>query len=321
MSAAAGWVVSLSLVAGTVAPLAQDRPQPFRSGTQLVTIDVSVLRRNAPVAGLTARDFVLLDNGVPQAIELQGVDGVPIDVSLVFDRSASSQATIGSRFEADLAKIALMLRPIDRLRVIAFATGVREVLPMQPVKDVRLAGLPDLAPAPVAAEARRPGLPSRGLLDFRYDPALRRWSLFDALLLAAARPPEAGRRHVVVAFAVGQNTGSVLLDGPLFRTVISRADALLHVGLWDRGGYTRDGLGLKYWRLALSGAAADTGGAIHDVNDTVKAFKKILEDFRRRYILRYTVTGVPTGGWHTVEVRTPKFPTFVIRARKGYLGR
>ena len=53
------------LVAATLAL----QPPPFHTGVEVVTVDVSVTRADAPVAGLTADDFVVTDNGVRQRID------------------------------------------------------------------------------------------------------------------------------------------------------------------------------------------------------------------------------------------------------------
>lgn len=103
----------------------------FRADTYGVTIDVSVRRRSAPVPGLAALDFELLDNGVKQAVEIQGNDAIPLDVSLVLDHTRRFHVALGRGLASDLAKTALSLRPIDRFRAITFATEVREVFPMQ----------------------------------------------------------------------------------------------------------------------------------------------------------------------------------------------
>ena len=58
-------VIAAILAAQVAAP-----PQTtFRSGVEVVELDVSVMRGGAPVAGLTARDFALTDNGVPQDLQ------------------------------------------------------------------------------------------------------------------------------------------------------------------------------------------------------------------------------------------------------------
>ncbi|HEX6217570.1 MAG TPA: hypothetical protein VFZ38_22210, partial [Vicinamibacterales bacterium] len=52
----------------------------FRARTDLVAISASVKRGNAPVANLTARDFRVTDNGVPQSIDVVTIESVPLDV-------------------------------------------------------------------------------------------------------------------------------------------------------------------------------------------------------------------------------------------------
>ena len=59
----------------------------FRSGTDLVSVDVIVRVAGDAVGGLTASDFALRDNGVPQRIESTEATAVPVDVSLVVDVS------------------------------------------------------------------------------------------------------------------------------------------------------------------------------------------------------------------------------------------
>jgi VWFA-related protein len=65
------------VVGGTVALAGQDR-QTFRSGVDLIQLDVSVLDRDRrPVRGLTAADFTLLEDGKPQRIVAFNAIDVP----------------------------------------------------------------------------------------------------------------------------------------------------------------------------------------------------------------------------------------------------
>ena len=61
-------LLSATVAAGQQTPVRSD--QRFRSGVEVVTLDVSVLGRDRrPVRGLTAADFVVIEDGVEQAIE------------------------------------------------------------------------------------------------------------------------------------------------------------------------------------------------------------------------------------------------------------
>ena len=72
----------------------------------------------------------------------------------------------------------------------------------------------------------------------------------------------------------------------------------------------------------LEELASLTGGRQYEVErnqELSSTFKEILDEFRFRYLLTYTPTNVPKGGWHKLEVRVNK-PGTRIRARPGYQG-
>ncbi len=66
--------------------------------------------------------------------------------------------------------------------------------------------------------------------------------------------------------------------------------------------------------------AEETGGEllyVTSTRDLPAAFARIVGDFKSRYLLSFTPTGVPAGGWHPLEVKL-KGRTGTIRARPGY---
>jgi VWFA-related protein len=65
-----------------------------------------------------------------------------------------------------------------------------------------------------------------------------------------------------------------------------------------------------------------TGGQLMPIAssaDLRATFQKILQDFRSRYILAYSPTGVPSGGFHLLDVRV-KRRGLSVKARPGYVG-
>ena len=65
-----------------------------------------------------------------------------------------------------------------------------------------------------------------------------------------------------------------------------------------------------------------TGGHILQVksgDELTAAFQKIVEDFRNRYILAFSPSGVSPEGFHTLDVRV-KRPGASVKARPGYTG-
>src|SRR5580765_5601732 len=83
--------VIAALLAAQVASVPQTT---FRSGVEVVELDVSVTRGGVPVAGLTARDFALTDNGAAQEVASVTLEKLPLSVTMVLD---TSQSVAGER--------------------------------------------------------------------------------------------------------------------------------------------------------------------------------------------------------------------------------
>ena len=73
--------------------LAQAQPPRFRSGIDLVTVDVLVTDGTRAVTGLAADDFEVRDSGVVQTIDSISVDTVPVSMLLALDISNSVEGT------------------------------------------------------------------------------------------------------------------------------------------------------------------------------------------------------------------------------------
>jgi hypothetical protein len=286
----------LAAIGFCLAVVGQDQPR-FRAGVDVVAVHVSVRSGGRPVTGLTAGDFEVFDNRVRQQIDDVAVEHLPIDATLVVDVSnaaiASGQAPA---LMADLKGVAALLDPADRLRMLADGTYIVESVPS------RSLGAPWSVDALPSGGGAAPG---------------------DAVALALMRPTPPDRRHLVVAFTVGASYFNVLDDEVLPR-LAEQSDAVLHVvggPIWT-GGKVNVGRQQKSVRLLPLEEAADrTGGATHaSGRGLLEAFKEIVGDFRRSYLLRYTPRGVPLGGWHDIEVRLvkPGSAKYTMRARKGY---
>ncbi len=65
--------------------------QVYSSKTVGVRVDALVTLNGAPVGGLRAADFEILDNGVPQRLESIDFGDMPVSVVLAFDASASTR--------------------------------------------------------------------------------------------------------------------------------------------------------------------------------------------------------------------------------------
>jgi VWFA-related protein len=302
-----------------------DAQQVFRSNVEAVTIQVSVRSGNRPVAGLTAADFELRDNGIPQQIAVVSSETLPIDVTLLLDLSASVDGPRLQRLKTAVADTASLLFHGDRIRLVAVSQTIHEVFGFR---------------------AGNAGIPLDGLT------AEGATSLYDGLAAAMMRPSEAGRRQLIVAFTDGHDSTSII-DWSTAGAIARLTDAVVDIvvpsaappqdpgvprlaqrsGSLDSlpGANVRSGSpGRDGWPLddpalpALSALTGPTAGQVFVLpeNDSIsRAFKGMLEDFRRSYVLQYTPRSVDAPGWHEVSVRIVKHDKYQIRSRKGYLGR
>ena len=311
-------------------------PQVFRANTDLVVVDVSVRDGDRPVTGLRVDDFVLTDNDVRQRIESIEATAVPIDLTVVVDLSGNTRSRWNERksagkviegVEAEIARVTALLRAEDRLRVLAVDRNVQQLVELTPVVSV----------APVQ-RVEFDGLAA----------------LYDTLAAALLQPVQPARRHVVIASTRGHdNISSIGAD--VVRTIAGRSDALLHVVAMETAldnedalsAFQCEGMGYcwptrRFWvpfqrrlfgprpihallrdGVALAEAARKTGGDLHKTRAFSEAtlagtFKKVFEDFRNSYVLRYSPRGVSRAGWHSIDVKVAASRGYTVAARKGY---
>ncbi|HEV8211630.1 MAG TPA: VWA domain-containing protein [Vicinamibacterales bacterium] len=270
------------IVAAVVAAQAVTPPQTtFRSGVEIVELDVSVMRGGAPVAGLTARDFALTDNGVPQDVESVTLERLPLSVTLVLD---SSQSVAGDRLRHLVQAgegLTAALRQDDRAALITFSHMVDLRVPMTgDFQSIRTA---------------------LGTMTGSGATSLR-----DAVQLALQLQPRDRSRPLMLLFTDGHDTASWLTEdavvdsarrsGVVIHAVRVESDALLDRLTQVSGGRT--------WS-----ATSD--------RQLQELFTRALDEMRARYLLTYTPRGVRQPGWHELKVRL-KNGGGDVTARRGY---
>ena len=256
-------------------------------------------------------DFRLTDNGVPQTVDVDVVEAMPIDVSLVLDASESVRGALLDRLKAAVTDTARALTPRDRLRLIAVQHQVRRVIDWQPGGKA-----PDLS-----------GLAGQGST-----------ALYDGLAVGLLREPIPDRRHLVIVFSDGFDTSSILPRDAIV-TLTGATDTVLHavVAVEDLQAFrgstrTSDGRGFQRGITgadeqflpgvrALAELTARTGGRAFPVDAKEPlgaAFTNTLRAFRASYVLRFTPSGVAPDGWHTLTVTVARPGKYEVRARAGY---
>ena len=306
------------------APATQDR-QIFRAATDEVTVDVSVRSGSDRVGGLSAKDFVLTDNGVPQPIDRVDSSAVPVDVTILVDTNREVDDETDDILN-QATRVARMVRPTDRLRVWNAATVVSEVEPL----------------APAGASPAIPPMAGGGLAP-----------VYDGLAAALMEPVAADGRHLIIAITNGIDTDSVL-SLPTVRAIAERSNATLHVSQIDvveepggewvtareqlRGFMCGNGTcepRAAFWQPhylpgggvgrfdPLEDVARATNGRLHTLglfieHNAADVFSNAFKDFQQNYVLRYRPQGVTRLGWHAIDVKIPGYPDYTVHARRGY---
>ena len=281
---------------------AQEPAPVFRTSADVVSVEAAVRRERRPVTGLTAADFELLDNGVPQEITNISYEKLPIDVTVLLDVSASVTGSALEELRRALRQLRTDLAAQDRLRLITF--------------DMRIRRLVDFSdPAPAADKA----LASIG--------AAGSSSIFDSLAVALTTAVAPGRRQLIVLFSDGQDSSSIS-DAETLLDVARRNTPTVAVVLASQSLQRPASLLRNSSKLAgatIGGLAdqiaSNTGGfvvAFAPGDNLSSTFRRVLEQFRASYVLYFTPRGVERVGSHSLEVRV-KGAKVEVRARSGYV--
>lgn len=280
-----GAVIAVALLCGARAFQASDvaaQPPPvFKSGIEVVELDVSVMRGGQPVQGLTARDFALTDDGVAQELQSVTLDRLPLSVTMVLDTSDSVAGDRLARLVQAGQELTAALRSDDRAGLITFSHTVEARVPMTG----------DMAAIRSAlGEIRGFGAT-----------ALR-----DAVHLALELQPHDRTRPLVLVFSDGHDTTSWLTEDAVVDSA-RRIGVVVHAVRVESD---------RFLDRLVDSAGGRTWSATSD-RQLRELFTRALEEMRARYLLTYTPHGVSRPGWHDLKVRLMNGRAD-ITARPGY---
>ena len=257
----------------------------FSSKIEAVRVDVLVSDRGVPVRGLLPADFEITDNGVPQRVDLVSFEQLPLRVVLALDMSDSVK---GARLlHLRTAGLTLLdaMKPGDEAALITFSSGVA----------LRTASTGDFGRVRSALSAVEPS----GLT-----------STIDASFAALTLGEGGVGRGLVMLFSDGLDTSSWLQQDDVL-DIAKRCDAVVYAVSTARA--VEDPF--------LMAITDQTGGrrvSVESTEDVGATFVEMLNEFRQRYVVSYTPTGVAKDGWHKLTVRV-KNRSVSVKARPGYL--
>jgi Ca-activated chloride channel family protein len=304
---AAGALMTVATVSAT--------DQRFRSGTVAVRVDVLVTDGKKLVTGLESRDFDVRDEGVVQNVTRVDVEQLPLNLILAFDTSDSvSGPRLASLVDAGRALVS-SLRERDRVALLSFSARVRLLSPLTPSRLQILSALDRLSAsgttsvrdAAFAALSLRESDPGRTLVLIFTDGA------DNASWLTAPRVIEAAKRTDAVLYGVRVRRTITLQAGDTIRDrqgfLVSPLEPPMNVRIDPNRLLT-----------FVADLADETGGRVIEADDDPDlpaTFTRTLDEFRNRYVLSYTPTGVTATGWHRLEVKL-KGKRGKVTARRGY---
>jgi VWFA-related protein len=288
-AARAGFIASVffipfALSSSPLLSLSRSQQPVFSARTESVRVDVLVVENGRPVVGLGARDFEVLDEGVPQQVDLVSVEAIPLNVVLALDMSDSVGGERLEHLQEAGRAVLDGLTANDQAALVTFSHAVER---------------------PAALSKNRDAV--RVALDAAFGSGDT--SLFDGVYAAITTGESDTGRALVIVFSDGVDTASWLTSSAVLESA-RRADVVAYAAaIGERGNVA-----------FLRELTAITGGTLHTLESTrdVRAtFLRILDEFRHRYLVSYTPAGVSRDGWHRLEVRV-KGRRATVKARPGY---
>jgi len=274
------------LLAVAVIDAAQEPAPQFKSGVDLVEVYASVTdQAGKPVTGLTRDDFIVREDGEPQAIAAFVEGNFPLSIALAIDRSWSMAGEPLNRARRAAGVFLQALAPPDQSMLIAISGRVDTVAPLSTNREAATAALGRLDPWSTTA-------------------------LHDAIIQAAD----------VIQAGTGRRALVLVSDGTDRYSTASADDVLAHVRRTDVMVYTAT-LAKREPPLFVELAAA-TGGrsfAARDGAALEDAMRSIVSDLHHQYLLGFAPDGKvrEPGTWRSLEV-TVKRTGARVRARRGY---
>ena len=263
-------------------------PRPaYRSGVNLVTLNVSVTDRSQRyVSNLDKQDFIVLEDGRPQAVTFFAHSGIPLTVAIVLDTSGSMDGALDAAQEAATGFIR-RLAAGDRAAVVDFDSRVSIVQPF----TVDIGALEHAVRSTVADGQTA-----------LYDALYLSLEALEGLAYAEVDTP---RRHAIVLLSDGQDTSSKQQLDTVLDLANRSNTAIYAVGLGERDEGGR--LATFEAESALRRLAIQTGGRAFfptDMEQLHSIYNEIRRDLASQYTIAYASTNARRDGrWRNITVR------------------
>jgi len=284
-------------------PTAQAPLQPsFRTGVDLVSLNVTVSEGQHYVTTLEQADFNVYEDGVQQNVTFFNKTNLPIALAVLLDTSASMDTKLPTAQEAAVG-FAKRLRKQDLAEVIDF--------------DNRVSVLQAFTNSAQELEQA-----------IRRTSAGGSTSLYNAVYIAlkdlkkaVAKNADEIRRQAIIVLSDGEDTSSLLPFEEVLDLAKRSETAIYCIGLRDN-----DSGGTKLFKEAefvLKQFSQETGGRAffpNQINELTNVYGQISDELSSQYTVGYTSKNPKRdGAWRKVVVRVNR-PNNTARTKLGYFG-
>ena len=294
---------ALLLVLATGVVVGQEKPQIFRAGVELVSLNVTVVdSQGRYVTDLAEGDFSVFEDGAKQELTFFNRSNLPIALSLLIDSSASMEQRMEHTQEAAIG-FAKKIREQDLAQVVDFDSRVEIKLGFTNKTD-------DLAAAIRTTSAGG----STALHNAVYI------SLKELAKVKAKNPDEI-RRQAIVVLSDGEDTSSLVSFEEVLELAKRSETAIYTIGLQPRE--TSALRGFREAEFVLRQLAQETGGRAffaQKIEDLKDVYGQIADELSSQYSMGYASKNPRRDGAFRRLVVQVNRPNTTARTKRGYYG-
>jgi VWFA-related protein len=283
----------------------QPAPPVYRTTVPEVIVDAQVRDGTASVGGLQKEDFVIVEDGRPQASTYFRYGSKPVDLLVLLDRNCRlAGPRTSAALQSGVPAVARLLHPGDRMGVMAFDNEARIV--------------EDLSP-----DSHRVGTALRSLTDPRFLSGGGFTNVNGAVLAAARYLRFHGRRDARRAILmITFNRGVRHARNRTVLRELWEADAVLDAVIMAPRKH--DQLFALPFEADVRELVSQTGGEFIKRRLDPDSLRGMLDRLRNCYTLHYRPSPGLAGTRRSIQVKLSapgrkKYPHAIVLARRGYV--
>jgi Ca-activated chloride channel family protein len=287
-------LAAIAIAALAPRPTVAQQPPTFKSGTQIVSLFVTVLdAQKRLVPGLVQEDFEVLDNEKPQPIVFFNNEVQPITVVVMLDTSGSMTGSI-PLLRAAAEQFLIRLLPADKGRVGAFNDKIQFSSRFTSDRDELVSDVKELD----------------------YGNGTKLW---DAVAASLDELKGIEGRRVILVFTDGDDTASSVGLGKVVERARTEEVMVYAIGL-ESNYFNGQRMVRSSPDSGLRRIADETGGGYFELKktaDLAPTFTRVAQELHSQYVIGFAPTQLDNKV-HKLAVRM-KQPGMTPRARRSYL--